>query len=262
MSNPTHDRRVVIVTGAARGIGAATAAGFAASGDRVVVADVDRVGAEQVARSLPGAIAVVTDVSDPGAVERLRDRTVKEYGRIDVLINNAMVCHEGSLLELDVDAITRDIAVNLVGPMLVARAVLPVMIERRSGVILNVSSVNGLTALGDDAYSAAKAGLLQLTRTIAMRHGPDGVRCNAVAPATIATEYWQQRDVGPSPQIDSLSSWYPLARIGSCADVVSALHFLASDAAAWITGVVLPVDGGLTAGNRRLAEDLTAGSGR
>lgn len=258
---PIFSRRpVVIVTGASRGIGAATAAGFAADGYTVVVSDIDSEGAEQVAHSLPDATAVVADVSDPAAVDRLCERVMQEHGRIDVLVNNAMICHEGSLLDLSVEGITQDVAVNLVGPMLVARAVLPAMIGQGSGVILNVSSVNGLTALGDDAYSAAKAGLVQLTRSIALRHGPDGVRCNAVAPGTIATEYWQERGTGWAPELASLAGWYPLGRIGTAADVVAALRFLVSDAAAWITGVVLPVDGGLTAGNRRMANDLLAGS--
>jgi NAD(P)-dependent dehydrogenase (short-subunit alcohol dehydrogenase family) len=259
MSEDTDAGRVVVVTGAARGIGAATANAFDAVGYRVVVADVDEAGARRTVAGLRGGLAVVTDITDPSSVARLCDVTRDAYGRIDVLVNNAMVCHEGALTELSPDEIDADIRVNLIGPMLVTRGVLPAMVEQGTGVILNLSSVNGLTALGDDAYSAAKAGLLQLTRSVAAHFGPRGIRCNAVAPATIATEYWAERGED-ALGMSSLQAYYPLGRIGTTTDVTNALVFLASDRASWITGAVLPVDGGLLAGNRQMTRELLRGA--
>jgi len=148
--------------------------------------------------------------------------------------------------------------VNLKGAFLCSKAVLPAMIERRSGVIVNVSSVNGLAFFGDEAYSAAKAGMISLTQGIAVRYGRFGVRCVAVAPGTIRTPIWQDR-VEKEPAIfERLAKWYPLGRVGEPEDVASAVLFLASSEASWITGTVLRVDGGLLAGSYRMTRELAA----
>lgn len=121
---------------------------------------------------------------------------------------------------------------------------------------MNVASVNGLLHLGNEAYSAAKAGLLQLTRSTAVRYGPHGIRANAVAPGTVRTPVWSER-VRNDPEIFAhLARWYPLQRVGEAEDVARAVLFLASAEASWITGATLPVDGGLTAGNLPLAGEL------
>jgi NAD(P)-dependent dehydrogenase (short-subunit alcohol dehydrogenase family) len=133
------------------------------------------------------------------------------------------------------------------------------MIERRQGVILNVSSVNGMFGIGEEGYSAAKAGVLNLTQNLAMRYGKYGIRANAISPGTIRTPIWDKRLARDPNVFEELNKWYPLGRVGEVDDVVAAALFLCSDEAAWITGVNLPVDGGLTAGSYRMMEDLGGG---
>jgi NAD(P)-dependent dehydrogenase (short-subunit alcohol dehydrogenase family) len=150
----------------------------------------------------------------------------------------------------------KDVDVCLKGVFLCSRRVLPRMIERRKGVILNISSVNGLAYLGNEAYSAAKAAVINLTQSIAVRYGPQGIRANAIAPGTIRTPIWQER-IQKEPNIfERLKRWYPLGRVGEPEDVANAALFLASDEASWITGIVLRVDGGLMAGNGVMTQEL------
>ena len=128
---------------------------------------------------------------------------------------------------------------------------------RVRGSIISIGSVNGLTGLGEEGYSAAKAGLVNLTQNIAIRFGADGVRSNLIAPGTIRTPIWADRIAERPDAFDRLTSWYPLGRVGTPDDVAAAALFLASDESAWITGIVLPVDGGLTAGLGRMIADLS-----
>jgi NAD(P)-dependent dehydrogenase (short-subunit alcohol dehydrogenase family) len=165
------------------------------------------------------------------------------------------------LTKIDPETWDRTLAVVLRGPYLCCRAVLPGMIARRRGVILNIASVNGLTGLGEEPYSAAKAGLINLTQNLAVKHGPDGIRANAIAPGTVRTPIWNARLAERPAVFDELAAWYPLGRVGEPADIAAAALFLASDDAAWITGVTLPVDGGLLAGSHRMARELSGGSG-
>ena len=135
------------------------------------------------------------------------------------------------------------------------------MIERRSGVIVNIASVNGLAYMGNEAYSAGKAAMLNLTQSIAVRYGHSGVRCVAVAPGSIATPAWQERVEKEPDVFDRLVKWYPLRRIGTPEDVASAVLFLASDEASWITGTVLRVDGGLLAGSEIFTNEFSSSRG-
>ena len=129
-------------------------------------------------------------------------------------------------------------------------------VEARKGAIVNISSVNGLMGLGEEAYGAAKAGMVNLTQNTAIRYGEFNVRANCIAPGTVDTPIWNERKkVNPNVMQD-LAAWYPLGRVGQPEDIANAALFLVSDAASWITGVVLPVDGGLTAGLFRMAKDL------
>jgi NAD(P)-dependent dehydrogenase (short-subunit alcohol dehydrogenase family) len=174
-------------------------------------------------------------------------------------VNNAGFSAGDGLLEIDEATWDLNMAVVLKGAFLFTRAVLPTMVQRGRGAIVNVASVNGLTGLGEEAYSAAKAGLINLTQNVAVRYGQRGVRANVVCPGTVRTPAW-----GPvlaeEPRIfERLAEWYPLGRVGEPEEVAQAVLFLASDASAWTTGVVLPVDGGLTAGMRRMAVDLMGG---
>jgi NAD(P)-dependent dehydrogenase (short-subunit alcohol dehydrogenase family) len=233
---------------------------MAAEGARVVIADRDSERGEAVAAEIEGAggiaMAVTTDVAEGPAITAAVADARRAFGPVDVLVNNASEGRGDGILEIDESTWDRDFAVALRGAFLCAKAVLPDMIERHRGVILNVGSVNGLTALGQEAYSAAKAGLVSLTRSLAVRYGPDGIRANAVAPATVRTPAWKARLEADPAIFERLREWYPLRRIGEPEDVANAALFLASDDAAWISGIVLVVDGGLMAGNARLASDL------
>jgi meso-butanediol dehydrogenase/(S,S)-butanediol dehydrogenase/diacetyl reductase len=248
--------RTVIVTGSGAGIGAQTARRFAAEGANLVIADINGPAAEAVAAGIDGAVAVQTDVTSRASLDALVVETTARFGGVDVLINNAMVCGETPFLEVTPEEVQRDLAVNLTGPFFASQAVLPGMIERGGGVILNVSSVNGLAYFGNEAYSAAKAGMLSLTKSVAIQFGRYGIRCNAVAPGTVATESWDHR-VKIDPQLfERAGAWYPLGRVGVPDDIADSLLFLASDAASWITGIVLPVEGGVLTGNLAMARTI------
>jgi meso-butanediol dehydrogenase/(S,S)-butanediol dehydrogenase/diacetyl reductase len=247
---------VVLITGAGSGIGAVAAARFAAEGAHVVVADIDGAAAGVVADGIPRARAVTVDVTDRAGVRAVVAEVEAVEGRVDVLINNAMTCSETPLLELTQAELERDIAVGITAAFHTVQAVLPGMIARRAGVILNMTSVNGIGYYGNEAYSAAKAALFSLTRSIAVRYGEHGIRCNGIAAGTIATPAWAHR-VRERPDIMStVSKWYPLGRVGTPDDIADAMLFLASDQASWITGTTLTVDGGLTAGNRLMTDEI------
>jgi meso-butanediol dehydrogenase / (S,S)-butanediol dehydrogenase / diacetyl reductase len=235
-----------LVTGAGNGIGRACATRLAAEGARVVVTDLDPDAARVVADGLPGPaarLAVGVDVTDRGAVDEAVGRAVDELGGLDVVVNVAGgdVPH-GTFEEIGDEVWSALVELNLVGVARVCRAAIPhLRRSRHSPAIVTVTSVNGLTALGSEPYSAAKAGLTSLTANLARWLGPDGVRVNAVAPGTIRTRVWDDQEGGA----DRMLPLYPLGRVGEPEDIAAAVAFLASADAAWITGHVLPVDGGL-----------------
>jgi meso-butanediol dehydrogenase/(S,S)-butanediol dehydrogenase/diacetyl reductase len=197
---------------------------------------------------------VQADVPVAGVVARM----VEAAGRIDVLVNNAGGGFADDLLEIDEATWDLEVTVNLKSAYLCCKAALPGMIERGAGVIVNIASVNGMAFFANEPYSAAKAGLINLTGSMAARYGRHGIRAVAIAPGTIRTPLWQER-VDKEPAIfDRLVRWYPLRRVGEPEDVAAAAAFLASDDASWITGEVLRVDGGLLAGNAQMARELVA----
>lgn len=248
--------RVVLITGAGSGIGAVIARMAAALGDRVVVADIDAAAATATSAGLPRSVAMTLDVTSRDQVRAVVGGIARDIGPVEVLINNAGVASDVPFSSLPEELWHRDIAVSLDGAFHTISAVLPGMIAAGGGAIVNVASVNGLTYVGNEAYSAAKAGLISLTTSIAVRYGDRGIRCNAVAPGTIATPIWQQRmDADPSV-MQRAARWYPLGRIGRPEDVAAAVLFLAGDGASWITGVTLPVDGGLLAGRLQMADEI------
>jgi NAD(P)-dependent dehydrogenase (short-subunit alcohol dehydrogenase family) len=233
-----------LVTGGGSGIGRATCRRFAAEGAAVVVADLLGERAEEVAAE-SGGTAVQADVTVAADVGRM----VEAAGRIDVLVNNAGGGFADDLLEVSEEEWDGDVTVNLKSAFLCSKAVLPGMIEQGSGVIVNIASVNGIAFFANEPYSAAKAGLISLTRSMAVRYGKHGIRAVAIAPGTIRSPIWQER-VDKEPAIfERLVRWYPLGRVGEPEDVANAAAFLASDDASWISGDVLRVDGGLLAGN-------------
>jgi meso-butanediol dehydrogenase / (S,S)-butanediol dehydrogenase / diacetyl reductase len=249
------DGKAAIVTGGGSGIGRAICRRFAADGASVVVADLAGGRAEEVAAEIGGR-AVQADVTVAADVARM----VAEAGRVDVLVNNAGGGMSDDVLEIDEADWDKDVALNLKSAFLCSKAVLPAMIERGAGVIVSIASVNGLAFFANEPYSAAKAGVINLTRSMAVRYGHHGIRAVAIAPGTIRTPIWQER-VEKVPEIfERLVRWYPLARVGEPEDVAAAAAFLASDDASWITGEVLRVDGGLLAGNAQMARELVGDS--
>src|SRR5215212_5823657 len=248
------ENRVIIVTGGGSGLGRVLAHRFAAEGAAVVVA-------EEILDEGGDSLAQTTDVTDASEVKAMVEATREAFGPVDVLINNAAKATDADFLSLREGAWDQDVAITLKGPFLCSQAVLPDMVENGSGVILNISSVNALGYYGNEAYSAAKAGILSLTRSLAVRYGPSGIRVNAIAPGTLRTPAWEQRRRANPEVFERLTKWYPLGRVGEPEDVAGAALFLASDEAAWITGTVLPVDGGLTAGNMQMMEELIEGQG-
>ena len=252
--------RTVLVTGGGSGIGAVMAARFAAGQAAVVIADRNGEKATEVAGKITAAggkaMATETDVSVSQDVQAMVSGAEKAFGPVDVLVNNAAAVEGDNLVSMDETTWDRDLTVCLKSAFLCCRYVLPAMIERKRGVIVNIASVNALGFFGNEAYSAAKAGVINLTESIAARYGRYGIRANAIAPGSIRTPIWQHR-IDKDPEVlKRLEKWYPLGRIGEPEDVANAALFLASDAASWISGIVLRVDGGLMAGNPLMADEL------
>jgi NAD(P)-dependent dehydrogenase (short-subunit alcohol dehydrogenase family) len=243
------DDAVALVTGAAHGIGAATARRLHDDGATVVIADHDEAGARTLARELgPRALATACDIHDRHSVDAAVDTARSAFGRLDHLVTVA----GGSVptpdpAELADEEWNRLVDLNLTGTMRCIRAALPLLHESARPAVVMVSSVNGLAAFGDEPYSAAKAGLSVLAKNYAVRYGPAGIRFNVVAPGTVRTRVWDDQDGA----LERLAPCYPLGRVGEPEDIAAAIAFLASDDAAWITGVTLPVDGGILAGPLR-----------
>ncbi|HEX6839612.1 MAG TPA: 3-oxoacyl-[acyl-carrier-protein] reductase [Polyangia bacterium] len=239
--------KVALITGGARGIGRATAQAFAAEGARVIVADVDTDAAEATARALGGgAIGLGIDVADPQSVKTVVATALARAERIDVLVNNAGITRDASLLKTSDEAWDAVIAVNLSGTFYVTREVAPHMVARGSGAIINASSVVGVYGnFGQSNYVATKSGVIGMTRVWARELGRKGVRVNAIAPGFIATDMTAKM---PEDVLEGMKKKTPLGRLGTPEDVARAYVFLASDEASFINGQVLGVDGGLVAG--------------
>jgi NAD(P)-dependent dehydrogenase (short-subunit alcohol dehydrogenase family) len=250
----------VAITGAAGGIGRELCAYFGSEGAAIGAfdkSDAVMSFAEQLRGRGTRAQAAVVDISDASAVASAFASVTSALGAIDILINNAGATSHPSLEHTTPEGFSEDIDVNLNGAYACAYAVLPAMKARRQGAIVKIGSVNGLAALGDAAYSAGKAGLISLTKALALEFGRYNIRSNVVCPGTVRTPIWNER-ISRNPKVlTELTRWYPLGRIVEPIEVIRAVAFLASDAASAITGIVLPVDCGLTAGNIVMARELT-----
>ncbi len=247
------------VTGGGGDIGGAICDKLAATGWGVICADIALPAAEARAaaiRAAGGAAqAVHVDVTDEASVAAAAAAALA-LGDVGALVNNAGAALAATMAETDYALWRRDIALNLDGAFLCIRAFQAHLLAR-GGAIVNMGSVNGIGMYGHPAYSAAKAGLLHFSRCLAVEFGPRGVRVNAVAPGTVRTRAWDARLAANPAVFEEVSRWYPLRRIATPADVADAVAFLVSDAAASITGVVLPVDGGIGAGLTQLSAAIT-----
>ena len=242
--------RVVLVTGAARGLGAATAARFAAGGATVVVNDLHLEAAQRTVRALgPNHLAIGADVTREADVESMVARVLDRFARLDVVVNNAGVFEQFVPTVQQSHAYFRSIVdVHLDGTYLVSKAAAVPMIASGSGVVLNTSSIGGVLGLPiRTAYSAAKAGISMMTRVLACEWAPLGLRVNAVAPGYIDSRSPDSPAAAGHLDLDRIRRRTPMGRLGDPSDVAEAMAFLASDRARFITGVTVPVDGGYLA---------------
>jgi NAD(P)-dependent dehydrogenase (short-subunit alcohol dehydrogenase family) len=251
---PPRPPTVAVVTGAAAGIGRATALRLAADGAAVALGDIDSSGAGEVAAEIAAAgglaIAVTTDVAVATDVEALVGAAVEEWGRLDVVVNNAGIAVAGSVTGISEVDWDRVFAVNLKGVWLGMRFGIPHLRASGGGAIVNMSSVQALLGLpGWAAYAATKGAIISLTRQASVEYAKDGVRVNCVAPGTIMTpmnERIFETSADPEALIRNWNSMHALGRFGAPEEVAAAVAYLASPDAAFITGVCLRVDGGMT----------------
>lgn len=263
MKSESLEGRVAIVTGGASGIGRSSCFALARAGAAVLVTDLNDSGARKTAAEIAEqglrAEGFAADVSDEDSVAAMIDAAVSTFGGLDILHNNAadsdpaLQSRDLAITELEVEVWDRTMRVNLRGPMLGCKHAIPHMIRRGGGAIINTSSASGLT--GDaarSAYAASKAGLQSLTLSVAAQYGKQGIRCNAIAPGVIATPALEANV--PPEQVAVYLDNTLTPRLGQPEDIADAVVFLSSDAAAFITGQVLSVDGGLLAHHPAMAE--------
>jgi NAD(P)-dependent dehydrogenase (short-subunit alcohol dehydrogenase family) len=241
--------KTALVTGAGSGIGAAIAERFVTAGYRVALFDINAKTAQETSERIGGpgkSIAIGGDVSNEIDVQKAVQRTVEELGSFDVLVNNAGIEIYGTVIELTAEQWDRQMAVNLKGSYLFSKYAIPEM--RCGGAIIHISSAHAHVSWPRcPAYDATKAGLIGLTRAMAIDHGRKGIRVNAICPGYIATALLEKAFSLGEVDREAVLKFHPLGRIGTPMDVAEATLFLASDAASFISGAVLNVDGCLTA---------------
>jgi NAD(P)-dependent dehydrogenase (short-subunit alcohol dehydrogenase family) len=249
--------KVCLITGAGSGIGRASALLFAREGGRVVVADIDRAGADETVRLIHAAggtaSALLADVTDPAAAQRIADETVKAEGRLDVLFNNAGISGVGTAHETSVELWDKVMAVNVRGVFLVSKFAVPHMMRERRGSIINMSSTIAEIGLARRAsYAASKGAILALTRAMQVDYAPFGIRVNALLPGTIHTPFVEKylRESYPDPEegLNAIRKRQLTSELGQPEDVASAALFLASDESSFVLGSGLFVDGGVRGG--------------
>jgi NAD(P)-dependent dehydrogenase (short-subunit alcohol dehydrogenase family) len=246
MTGSSLEGRSAIVTGASRGIGAAIARALDAAGARVALVARTGDALEAVARELVNSpVVLAADLSAPAAPGRLVAEAAEQLGAVDVLVNNAAIAVRAPTVELDAAMVDRLYAVNVRAPLLLIAALLPGMIERGRGVIISLSSGSAVVGTPNRAaYAATKGAIDAMTRSLAVEQGPHGIRVNSVAPGVVDTDMWARNKAIPGV-IEQIESITPLRRWGTPEDVADVVAFLASDAARFVTGETICVDGGL-----------------
>jgi NAD(P)-dependent dehydrogenase (short-subunit alcohol dehydrogenase family) len=253
--------RTALVTGAVGGIGSAVVAHFLAEGAKVILCDRKAEEVEARINELGDApvAAAIADITDHAALSQAVAAAVAKLGKIDIVVANASTGGTGAetMAATTPTGFRDDVARNMAGQFNTVDVAIAGMKQQRRGSIVIVGSVNGLATFGNPAYSAAKAALVSLTRSMATEYGAWGIRANIVCPGTVRTPSWNHRIVRKPEILEGLKRWYPLGRVAEPMDIAKAISFLASDDAAFITGAMLPVDGGLMAGNRIMTAELT-----
>jgi len=243
--------RVAIVTGAARGIGKAIALCFAREGADLVIPDIDYGGAQKVAQEIENlgrkALATPTDISERDQVEKMIKQTIDRFGRLDILVNNAGIAKTEPFLETSMETWHNTIKVHLTGTFICSQLAAREMVKNRWGRILNIASVGGLAGppFGIVPYSAAKGGIISLTRALATELADQGIRVNAIAPGPILTELYES--IFTEEEARERSRSLPCYRLGKVEDIAQAALYFCSPEADFVTGQVLAVDGGFTA---------------
>ena len=251
----------VLISGGGSGIGHAICLRLAAEGANIILIDKDLKGGQAVEQELKlqdtKVLFVQADITSEADVEKVHKEATLFFGNIDVLVNNAGAAFAENYAMTTLENWNQDIALNLTGHYMLTRLFLPDMEAQGKGAITNISSVNGAQSFGNPAYSAAKAGVISFTQTLAIEYGPKGIRANVVLPGTIETPVWQTRKDSRPEVFELVKGWYPVGRVGRPEDIAAAVAFLSADEASFINGASLNVDGGLTAGNFRMIKDIT-----
>ncbi|MEM7800999.1 MAG: glucose 1-dehydrogenase [Chloroflexota bacterium] len=242
------NNQVAVITGGGSGIGQAITYLFATEGAIVIIADKNLAAAQMTAQQIGDqAHALEVDVTQNESVSQMAEHIQREFGRVDILVNNAATSRGNDILEIDEETWDFNLDLVLKSVFFCSKALLPMMIEQKKGAIVNISSINGIGTHGMEPYSAAKAGVLNLTRNMATKYGHLNVRVNAISPGTVKTPFWDPLLAENPSILDDIAEWIPLERVGQPEDIAKAVLFLASDDAIWITGSNLVVDGGMTA---------------
>jgi NAD(P)-dependent dehydrogenase (short-subunit alcohol dehydrogenase family) len=242
--------KVAVVTGAGSGIGLSTARRLHAEGAKVVLTDISGAENEAAAELGEGAIALNASVTNPDDAVTAMETGVREFGGIDILVNVAgAVLPQRMIVDVPLSDFDKMVDINLRGVFIMVKAVLPHLLERGGGSIVNIASGSALVGMPTRAsYSAAKAGVLGLSRSVAMEYAKQGVRVNSIAPGAIRTPLLEARLKLTPDALAQAESLMPMGRLGTAEEIADTVVFLASDEASYITGIVLPVDGGQTAG--------------